>query len=163
MTPDRPGATLVLALGNDILGDDRIALEAAELLQAGRPPGVQFVYSAEAGFALMEKMTGYRQVLILDSVMTGRHPPGTVLEMNRDDFRKIVAPSPHYAGLPEIFRLADCLDLDMPTELRIVAMEVQDPYQVREQMSAQVRAGLPAFVATAGQVLAGWEETLATA
>ncbi len=146
--------TVVLCLGNDILGDDGVGIEAARLLRDRVRGGTEVKESSEAGLALLELLEGYDSALILDSVMTGLRSPGVILEMSRDDFRKITAPSPHYAGLPEVLAMAEALDLRFPREIRILAMEVADPHVIREGLSTEVAAALPAFVDRAVQMLA---------
>lgn len=149
---------LVLALGNDILGDDAVGILAARELGAALPGSVEVIESAEAGLALMERMEGRERVLILDSIMTRQCEPGTVLELGPRDFGKVAAPSPHYAGLPEVLALAERLGIPFPSEIRILAMEVEDPFEIREGLTPKVAAALPAFVARAREVLRQWPD-----
>jgi len=107
----------------------------------------------------MELMTGYRRALLLDSVMSGGCAPGTVLEFAPSDFGRVIAPSPHYAGLPEILALARQLELPFPGEIRILALEVEEPRIFREGLSPAVAQALPAFVDRARQVLEGWRDS----
>ena len=46
------------------------------------------------------------QRIHVGNVMTGEHPPGTIVEFSGADFKKSDAPSPHYAGLPTVMQLA---------------------------------------------------------
>jgi hydrogenase maturation protease len=144
-------------MGNELLGDDGVALAVARELRGRFGEKVDVVETSEAGLALMEVLTGYERALILDSVQTLEHEPGTVIEFQMDDFRKVVGPSPHYAGMPEVFSMAERLGIPMPEELRILAMEVANPFDFNECFTPAVAAGLPEFVARAGGVLAAWE------
>lgn len=113
---ERSGRILVLALGNDLLGDDGVGLEAARQIAGQVDGSVDVVETGEAGLALLELMEGYERALLIDSVVTGRYPPGTVIEFSPEDFRKVVAPSPHYAGLPEVMEMATaCRFLSLST------------------------------------------------
>lgn len=157
----RPVATpaprpLVLALGNDILGDDGVAFAAARALGTEFGEAVEIVMTGEAGLALIEFLAERECALLLDAMVTGRHLPGTVVAMTAGDFRRVLAPSPHYAGLPEIFDLAGRLGLPMPDELVVLAMEVEDPFTVREGLTETVAQSLPAYVARAGDIVRGW-------
>ena len=67
-------------------------------------------------------------------------------EFSREDFQKVVGPSPHYAGIPEVLRLAECLGIAFPTDLCILAMEVEDPYAVREGLSPSVENAVPVLL-----------------
>ena len=88
--------------------------------------------------------------------MTDSHPPGTILEFTSDDFRKVVAPSPHYPGIPELLQMAEHLGIPFPKSIRIPAVEVADPYQIREGLSTSAEQALPALVMRACQVLESW-------
>ncbi len=156
---ERAAKTLLLALGNDILGDDGVGFAAARELSARFAPQVDVVCSSEAGLALLELLEGYDRALLLDAVMTGNGPVGTVHEFAPSDFRKVIAPSPHYAGLPEVLALAQRLEVPVPQELRVLALEVEDPYQIREGLTPGVARALPHFVARASEILEGWRCT----
>lgn len=147
---------LLLALGNDLLGDDGVGLAAARLLQPEFQGAVEVVETSEAGLALVELMEGYQRALLLDSIITGRCLPGTVLEFSPEDFQRVLAPSPHYAGLPEVLALAGNLGISFPQEIRILAVEVAEPRTFHEGLSPLVEQALPGFVAQARQVLDGW-------
>ena len=153
---ERRAPVLVLALGNDILGDDGVGFLAARALRGEFDGAVDFVETGEAGLALVEFLEGYTQALLLDSLASGTHEPGTVVEFSADDFRRVVAPSPHYAGLPEVLELAARLGVEMPADLRILAMEVEDPFTVREGLTDAVERAMPSFVARAREVLEAW-------
>lgn len=152
--------TLILALGNDILGDDGAGLAAARMLRSRIPEEVDVVESSEAGLALLEHIEGYDRVLLLDAVVTGRCAPGTVIEIAIEDLEKIVAPSPHYAGIPEILDMGRRLGLKMPGEMRILALEVERPDMVCVGLTPSVAAGLPAFAARAAQVIHLWTHSI---
>jgi len=153
---ERSARILVLALGNDLLGDDGVGLEAARQIAGQVDGSVEVVETGKAGLALLELMEGYERALLIDSVVTGRHPPGTVIEFSPEDFRKVVAPSPHYAGLPEVMEMAHRLQIPFPQHIRILAMEVLNPYDFRIGFSEPVQEALPQLVQRARQVLQGW-------
>lgn len=153
---EKRAGTLVLALGNDILGDDGAALAAARLLLDESLAGVDVVESAEAGLALVELLTGYDRALLLDAVVTGRARPGTVMEISLDDLPRVVAPSPHYAGLPDVIELAGRLGVPLPGVIRILAIEVEDPHAVSEEFTTEVDKSIPTLARGAMQILEAW-------
>ena len=157
MTKQHP-RILVLGLGNDILGDDAVGLLAARRLRRHCSAEVDVVEAAESGLGLLDYLEGRSHALLLDAILTGRHPAGTVLEFSRQDFRATGGPSPHYAGLPELLRLAECLAIPVPTDLCVLAMEVEDPYRIREGLSHPVDQALSGYVERARQILDGWQQ-----
>jgi len=147
---------LVLGLGNDILGDDAVGLLAARRLRASLPASVDVLESAGGGLDLLDLLEGYGRALILDAIATGEHPPGTLLEFSAADFQKVIAPSPHFAGLPELLQMARQLTIPFPETISVLACEVADSYQIREGLSPSADAALPAVVARAERIVASW-------
>jgi hydrogenase maturation protease len=147
---------LLLALGNDILKDDGAGMLAAGLLRPEFQEAVDVVEAPGTGLALLELLAGYDRVLLLDAIFTGSAPPGTVLEFCREDFQKAGAPSALYVGLPEVLRQAESLGLEFPRELRILALEVESPFESHGGVSPVTRGALPGYVERARQVLKGW-------
>jgi hydrogenase maturation protease len=138
--------TLLLALGNDLLGDDAVGLEAAREIARCCPDGVEIVEAAAGGFALLDLLEGYRGAVIVDAVATGAYPPGTVREVLQEEFDGMAPASPHYAGLPHLMQLAVRLGMTVPERLKIIAMEVEDPHLLHEGLSETARAALPDLV-----------------
>jgi hydrogenase maturation protease len=157
LSPRRP-SILVLALGNDVMGDDGIGLAAARELRERYGATADVVESGEAGLALLEILEGYERAVLLDSIKTGEHAPGTVLSIPRDAFREVTAPSPHYAGLPEVLDLARRLGVALPREIEVLAVEVNDPYTIREGLTPEVASALPRLVQSASAILDRWLE-----
>jgi hydrogenase maturation protease len=143
---------LVLGLGNDILGDDAVGLHAARAFRRSGRQGIDVRESSEAGFALLDVMAGYESVIIVDAIHTGTERAGSVLEFQRADFQRLVAHSPHFVGLPELFAIAERLELPFPREVRILAMEIDDPWTLREGLSAEITEALPNLVRQLNQL-----------
>ena len=147
---------LLLAVGNDILKDNGVGLAAASLLRSEFKGAVDILDAPGTGLALMELLAGYDRALLLDAIFTGNAPPGTVLEFCREDFQKTAAPAALYVGLPEVLRQAESLGLEFPRELRILAMEVENPFKSHAGMSPATRGALPGYVDQARRVLKAW-------
>jgi hydrogenase maturation protease len=136
---------LVLGLGNDVLTDDAIGLQVVRRLQrrlAG-DPGVDVRETTEMGLALLDHMTGYRAVVIVDSIQTGRAAPGYVHEVEAASLTTLSGRTPHFLGVSETLALGRQLDLPMPTDVRIFAIEVEDPFTLGTQMTPALAAALP--------------------
>jgi hydrogenase maturation protease len=153
---DAPPRILVLGLGNDILGDDAVGLLAARRLRSLLPETVDVVESGGGGLDLLDALEGYERALLLDAILTGKHPPGTILEFSAEDFKKDDAPSPHYAGLPTVIQLAKSLGICFPNIFQIVTVEVENPYEVLEGLSKPVEDSLPAVIERAESIVHDW-------
>ena len=80
--------TLIIGLGNPILGDDGIGWVVAEDIQKKieESPELfkgehEFMFLSLGGLSLMEQMVGYSNVVIIDSIHTGTHPNGTIFSL----------------------------------------------------------------------------------
>jgi len=166
------GPTRVLCLGNELISDDGLGIVAARsLLQrlalAGTPvrPGpshdpavtvrafelprvgpVEVVETALTGMYLLEAVLGASRLIVIDSVVTGTTDPGTVLELKESDLAGPRGGSPHYIGLLETLDVARALDLDVPVDVAIVAVEAGDYKTVGGEMTAPVGAAVPVVV-----------------
>ncbi len=94
--------TLILGLGNPILGDDSAGLKVAEIVRqrVALDPSLEVSEDYWGGLRLMERMIGYDQVIIVDAICTGAHPPGTVLHLDSNDIATQHTSSTHDINLP---------------------------------------------------------------
>jgi hydrogenase maturation protease len=118
---------LVLGLGNEYAGDDAVGVLAVRALRDQLVGAADVVESAGSGLALLEIFVGYDRAVIVDSIRTDRHPPGSILELGLLDVGRVVAPSLHHAGIPELAAVAGRLGLGFPTQTRVFAVEVSAP------------------------------------
>jgi hydrogenase maturation protease len=130
--------TLVLGLGNELAGDDAVGVLVARAVREDVAGAADVVESSASGLALIEVFAGYDRAVVVDSIRTGRNPPGTVTELSLAEVGRVVAPSLHHAGLPELAAVADRLGLKFPTETRVLAVEVLDPYTMGASVSDPV-------------------------
>lgn len=129
---------LVLGLGNELLCDDGVGILAARRLKDLLGKKVDVVESSLSGLSLFDLFLDYDRAVVIDAVKTHLRPPGTVTRMTLADLGPVAAPSPHYAGLPEMIALANRLEVDFPEEVTIYAMEVVDPYTIGGELSPPV-------------------------
>jgi len=151
---------LVLAIGNDIMGDDGAALAAAEILQKNVPDTIDFEYVYGGGLEILDYMEGREKTLILDTISTGLNPPGTIIEFKKDDFQYITASSPHYVGLPEVVKMATLFGIDFPNEIKILAIEIVTQHVITEEISPNIGEHLPFFIKKAKEIIDGWLKDL---
>ena len=136
--------TLVMGLGNEILADDAVGVLVARQLKDELAGRADVISCAMHGLALLELFIGYDRAILIDAIQTGKNPPGTITELRGEDLDKVYAPSPHYAGVPEMLELAEQLELDFPNEFRIFAVEVEDMRTIGGPVTSAVAAAIPA-------------------
>jgi hydrogenase maturation protease len=147
--PPSPAApVLLLGLGNDILTDDAVGLHVVHELrrQLAGHDSVDVRETTEMGLALLDFITGYRAVVIVDSIQTGKAAPGFLHEFDAPALKELTGRTPHFLGVTETLALGNQLGLPMPDQVRIFAVEVADPFTLGTAMTPALQAALPAIV-----------------
>lgn len=151
--------TLVLGLGNPILGDDGVGLLIADLVHKRLSPVPEIEVGQETcgGLRLMERLAGYDRVIIVDAIRTGAHPPGTLYYLGLDDMNTQHSASVHDINLPTAIRLGTTMRLKMPDEIRIIAVEAEKTLDFAEECTPSVAVAVPQAVEAVLGVLSSWE------
>ena len=141
--------TLIVGLGNPILGDDGIGWRVAEAVQAGlNDPDVEVLCLSLGGLALMEHLAGYRRVLIIDAMSSGA-PAGTLHRMTVQELDELSVQhtaSVHDLSLSAALALGRELGLDLPGEIRFIGVETQPEFEFGETLSPAVQCKVPQIV-----------------
>ncbi len=149
--------TLVLGLGNPLLGDDAVGLRVAERLRerlAGRKD-VEVREEEAGGLRLMEAMSGYDRAVVVDAAVTGG-TPGTVRRVGPEELPTQRTAIAHGIDLPRALELGRRLGLPMPASVRVVAVEAECVLEFRSDMTPAVAAALePAVEAVLSEIGGG--------
>ena len=149
--------TLVLGLGNPILGDDAIGLVVAEGLRErlADDPTVEIDVDFCGGLRLMERIVGYDDVVIIDAICSGEQLPGSVVLLEPGDLPTLHSSSSHDVSLPTALRLASDMGLQ-PPQVHIVAIAIKaaSTLDFREELSPAVADAVPAAVQAVLSLLA---------
>lgn len=135
---------LVLGLGNDLLTDDAVGLRVAREVHArlAGDPRIEVRETMEMGLALLDLIVDHGSLVLVDSVVTGTHPPGHIYETGPDDFPSRSTRSPHALGVDRLCALGQGRGLPVPQHVRIVAIEVADPFTVGTEMDPDVEQAI---------------------
>ena len=155
MTPPTAPKILVLGLGNRILCDDAIGLMVADRLGELLEGRADVLATEEAGLALLDLIVGYDRLLIVDAILRG-NPPGTLLEFDLASLEWANTANPHATGIPEVLALGRSLGQKMPTSVLVLAIEVAEPYTIREGLTPALASALPAAVERALKLVDAW-------
>ncbi len=152
--------TLVLALGNPILGDDGVAFH---ILEALRPrlrelPDVVLDEASTGGFDLLPHVEGFDRVLLLDAMRTLDTTPGDVVVLAEGELKESLNTScTHTTSFSTAMRIGRTLHPErMPSEIVILGVEVERIDEFREDLSTRVAAAVPEATRRALEVLRGW-------
>lgn len=141
--------TLVIGLGNPILGDDGVGWVVAghverEAKGAGLP--VEVDYLSLGGLSLMERLVGYRRVILIDSLCTGRQPPGAVRSFRLEELDDPAAGhsvSVHDTTLMTALETGRRMGLPLPERIEVVAIEARHVYDFSEELTPDVASAVP--------------------
>jgi hydrogenase maturation protease len=156
--------TLIVGLGNPILGDDgagwRIAEQVAARLpqpacplDSGTQPLEQSSVQVEClglgGLSLMEHLIGFDRAILVDAILTGDRPIGTVTSFPLDELPDIAAghlSSTHDTTLQNALRVGRAMGASLPDEILVVAVEAQSVYDFSEDLTPQIAQSIPIAV-----------------
>lgn len=146
LTPQQPG-TLILGIGNPLLGDDGLGVRTAEILAGyDLPPHVSIMEAGTPGWGLATWLEGWSRAIIIDAVHMGG-APGSWRRFRPQEVRLLAqeeAISLHEPGLANGLELAQALDI-FPEEILIYGVEPEccEPGQ---ELSPAVTLALPGLV-----------------
>jgi hydrogenase maturation protease len=140
--------TLVLGLGNPILSDDGVGIRVAhEVANRLNDPQVTAAESSAAGLSLLDSIAGYDKVIIIDAIQTEKGQAGQVYRMKTDDFSLTRhLSSPHQINLATALELGKMLNLAMPKEVTVFAIEAKDIASFSEKCTPEIEKAIPEVV-----------------
>jgi hydrogenase maturation protease len=141
--------TLILALGNPIVSDDRVAFEVADRLGKALPqssiPDKQFdiVKASAATMDIIPKLVGYDRLMVLDAVQFGTAPVGTVHRFNLADLASTIhLSSPHDINFATALQMGKEWGYYIPKDIRIYGIEVKELLKFSESCTPEVNEKL---------------------
>lgn len=149
--------TVVIGVGNPLMGDDGVGLAALELLRDGWEfePHVELVDGGTWGMNLLPVVEGARRVLLLDAIDVGE-APGAQVVLERNALPRYLGTkvSPHQIDLRDVLALAQLRET-LPEAT--VAIGVQPGrLEMMTALSPRVHDGLDGMIERAVQRLASW-------
>jgi len=126
-TPARSSCdTRVLCLGNDLIPNDSLGCIVADRIRRLVPDDVEVVSTSESGFHLLDYLLNTSSLIVVDTLLTGAAPPGTIYEMRDSDLDCAPSGSLHGVGLLDALALARELRLPVAKQVSIVGVESVD-------------------------------------
>jgi hydrogenase maturation protease len=140
-------ATLILGLGNTILTDDRVGIEVGKrLFEDCGGERVDFLEASAGGLALLDAVCGYEKVIVIDAIQTGAEV-GTLHTFKADDdIGSMRLASVHGIDFFTALETGRTLGMKVPGDIRIYAVEINDPFTFSEQMTPDVERAVPGIV-----------------
>ncbi|HVO69067.1 MAG TPA: hydrogenase maturation protease [Aggregatilineaceae bacterium] len=147
-TSIQTGDTLILGVGNPLLGDDAVGVLAVQQLQerTDLPPDVTVVDGGTDGLGLVPLIESYRRVILVDAVQMGLSA-GTIRRFTWQEARFVghgQGLSLHQSDLTDAMALAEALHC-LPQEVVVYGIQ---PHTVDldRPLSTAVERALPALI-----------------
>lgn len=140
---------IVIGVGNPLLGDDgvgiRVARELSRQIDGRRGVVVTELYAG--GLRLMEAMVGFDRALVIDAMVTGSCPPGSVRRFAPEELgatRNLRCA--HDTSLPAALAMGQMLGLALPGEIGVWGVEAACCEEFGEALTPPVAQAVPELV-----------------
>ena len=144
--------TLIVGLGNPILGDDAIGWRVAERVQSRLASEFAGLHNLEVdclalgGLSLMERLVGYQRAIIIDAITTHQNPPGAVSSFPLEALPDRAAghtTAAHDTSLQTAITLGRSMGAQLPESIVIVAVEADQVHDFSEELTPEIAAAIP--------------------
>lgn len=145
--------TIILGLGNPILSDDSIGLRVVDKIEEILSPinNVDFSKVASSGIEILDIISGYKRLILIDVIKTGMVEIGTLKKYDVLDFENSIhLSSPHQLNFPSVIEFAKKIGIPIPDVIDIFTIEVEDIYTISEECSPNIKNKIPEI---AGEVI----------
>jgi hydrogenase maturation protease len=150
-----PASTIIVGLGNPILGDDGVGWRVAEIVanqlleQSPADPKVVVECLSLGGLSLMENLIGYQRAIIIDAITLNENPQGTIYVRSLDDLPDYACghlTSTHDTSLKTAISVGQSMGAILPEQVTVVGIESKHVYDFSEELSPLVSAAVPEAV-----------------
>ena len=157
----RGGRLIIIGLGNEFISDDGAGIFAVRQLRerisrvnrnvseatADFPGDIVIEELTSGGLQILDAITGYERCFIIDAVLTGMNPPGTIYRFEqRGQEEPVKLASSHQINLPEVLGLARLLKVNIPTSITVYGVEVGDITTFSTGCTDEVEEALPQLI-----------------
>ena len=142
--------TLVLGIGNSILGDDGVGVHVAqELARIIKDENIDVRDVSVDGLNLFDFIIGYDKLVVIDAIVTDDGKIGEIYRLKPeyvcDPSRSAI--SPHHFNLATTVEIGKRLfPNEMPEEVIVFAVGTQEIAIVTEEMTGKVKEAIPKAV-----------------
>jgi hydrogenase maturation protease len=128
-------------MGNTILSDDGAGIRAAEKLQEvlHENKSITIEVTSWGGLRIIDLLSGYDSAIIIDAIKTGSFPPGYIHKFDYADIiHSVRMVSFHDVNFASAVELARMLDIPMPNNIIVYAIEIENADYFSETLSPKV-------------------------
>lgn len=134
----------VIAVGNDLYGDDGVGQAVLELLeQMPEMQNIELINGATDALGLIDHFEDTAHIILIDAAQMGEQP-GTVRVFSKDEVRLNIQMdhlTVHGISLAETFDIAETVDR-LPEKITIIGIEPKN-IGISEKLSDTVKQSIP--------------------
>jgi len=136
---------LLLGIGNTVLTDDGVGIHAVRLVSEEAVQAGLSVKEAEvAGFALLDVLEGFDSVVVIDAVRLPGTAAGEIVVVDAETMPpSLHLVAGHQVDLPTALVLGRESGSHMPTEAKVVGVQIEDDRSFGTEPTAAVAAAAP--------------------
>ncbi len=140
--------TLVLGIGNDILGDDAVGIHIAKSISKKiHSPDIDVKETGATGLNLIETISGYDKLIVIDAILSNKPGSGQIHRLELKDLESGKTLTPHEASLHTTIELGNRLfPGQMPREVIIFGVQIEDIEEVTIDITPAIKAAIPKAV-----------------
>lgn len=151
--------TIVIGLGNPILGDDGVGWKVAEEVkkQLSSPPEflprregshVEVEFLSLGGISLMEHLIGYERAVLIDAIVSDQEPGSVIVARLSElpDNSALHTASAHDTSLQNALKLGKSMGAVLPEEVTVVGIAANRIYDFGEELSLPIAQAIPGAV-----------------
>ncbi len=133
--------TLVLGIGNPILSDDAVGIKVAEEIESRlRKQCLDVKTASIEGLSILDEITGYEKLILIDSVKTGEGRPGDVYKLSLEDLNITShLSSSHGVDFATVIELGKKMGYKLPEIIDIYVIEIEDNTTFSEECTKEVK------------------------
>jgi hydrogenase maturation protease len=156
--------TLVVGLGNPILGDDGVGWKVAEQVKkqlsapsprlrrpspiggwAGVEGEVAVEFLSLGGISLMEHLIGYERAILIDALISDQEIGSVIVSRLSElpDYSAFHISSPHDTSLQNALKLGRSMGAKLPEDVIVVGVATDHIYDFSENLSPPVAEAVP--------------------
>ena len=149
--------TLILGMGNPIMGDDGVGIWAARMLKSKlNDQEVTVMETGMAGLNLLELMAEYDRAILIDAIKTGEGEVGKIYRLEPETLNETRhAASTHGIDFSTALELGSRLGLSLPRDIVLFGIEVEDVNTFSEKCTPKVEKIIPVVADMVIQELSG--------
>lgn len=141
--------TIIIGLGNLTLGDDGVGIEIARRIRkkVRTKPNLEIKEMSVGGLGLLENIVGFDRAIIIDSITLPGGSAGRLHKLSPEDFQgRRGLLSGHQVGFFEAIEFGRKVNLKVPGDISIYAVEIERADTFSEKFSEEIEKRIPEIV-----------------